>query len=418
MQLKGSNRSLAAPVRCLALAIALVASSPEARAQVVEFDTTHSFYTEAPTGSHMTIYTPGVDLQAAPWDWLQVRGGWEADVVTGASVAVKAGGAYQANHPGADVVTSASVNDFRNQAHGGFTLKSETVSLTAGYVYSTENDYKSNAFNVAARTELFQHDTQLELSYARNFDQVCDRVQVATATTTQAIALENHDGCFTSSASRTSLPIDIDGFQGSWTQAITPVFAMQLVYTGQIINGFQSNPYRSVILADGVKAQENVPDNRAREALALRGNFFFKQLKAALRLGVRGYWDTWAVSAGDVEAELEKYLGDSFRVMIRGRFYAQTGAVFWSDDYTGGEGPKGQYWSGDRELSPFVSGMGGLRFIYTDNPNRRILGLISGLRVGLSGDVIQFDYSDFTLAGTQLGNTRAWIFGLNASVLF
>ena len=413
MQLKG--RALSLGVR---IAIATIAASAGARAQVVTFDTAHSFFTEAPTGSHMTVYTPGVDLEAAPWSWLQVRGGWEADMVTGASVAVKAGAAYQANHPGADVISAASVNDFRNQAHGGFTLRSDTLSLTGGYVYSTENDYLSNAFNVAARTDLYQHDTQLEISYARNFDQVCDRTQAAAARAPQYVALESHSGCFTSSASRVSLPIDIDGFQGSWTQAITPTFTTQLVYTGQIINGFQSNPYRSVILADGVKAQEHVPDNRARQAMALRGNFFFRSLKAALRLGVRGYWDTWNVSAGDVEGELEKYLGDSIRVTLRGRFYAQSGAIFWSDDYTGGDGPKGQYWSGDRELSPFVSGMGGLRAIYQARPENPYLKIISGLRVGISGDVIQYVYSDFSLAGTPVGNARSWILNLNLAMMF
>ncbi len=414
MQLTGRAATLA-----VRIAIATIATAAGARAQVVTVDTAHSFYTEAPTGSHMTVYTPGVDVEAAPWDWLQVRGGWEADVVTGASVAVKAGAAYQANHPNADVVTAASVNDLRNQGHGGFTLKSDIVALTAGYVYSTENDYRSNAFNVAARTDLFQHDTQLEIAYARNFDQVCDRVQVSTAAPPQFLALPDHGGCFTSSASRVSLPIDIDSFQGSWTQALTPVFTTQLVYTGQILNGFQADPYRSVILADGVKAQENVPNNRARQALALRGNVFFKPLKAALRIGVRGYWDTWDISAGDVEAEFEKYLGDSFRVSLRGRVYAQTGAVFWSDDYTGGEGPKGQYWTGDRELSPFVSAMGGLRAIYSAHPaSGRWLGLLSGVRLGLSGDVIQFMYSDYTLAGTPLGNDRAWIFEANLALLF
>jgi hypothetical protein len=405
-------------VAVVAGAILALGTGGVARAQAVTFDTTHSLFTEAPTRTHMTVYTPGVDLEAAPWDWLQVRGGWEADVVSGASIAVKAGGAYQANHPNADVITAASVNDFRNGAHGGLTLKSDKVALTGGYVYSTENDYKSNAFNVAARTDLYQHDTQLEISYARNFDQVCDRVQVATAAATQYVALENHQGCFTSSDSRVSLPITIDGFQGSWTQAIMPIFTTQLVYTGQIINGFQSDPYRSVILADGVKAQEHVPDNRARQAIALRGNVFLRQLHAALRLGVRGYWDTWNIGAGDVEAELEEYIGDSFRMTLRGRFYGQTGAIFWSDDYTGGEGPKGQYFTGDRELSPFVSMMGGLRGIYTATPAKRILGIVSGLRFGISGDVVQFAYSDYTLAGTSLSNTRAWLFGLNAAVLF
>ena len=97
---------------------ATIAASGAAHAQAVTVDTTHSFYTEAPTGSHMTIYTPGVDLEASPMElapgarrmggrlrhWGQRRGeGWPA---------------YQANHPDADVITAASVNDFRNRGTG------------------------------------------------------------------------------------------------------------------------------------------------------------------------------------------------------------------------------------------------------------------------------------------------------------
>jgi hypothetical protein len=402
--------------------IGSIVATVDAHAQAVTFDTTHSLYTEAPTKSHMTVYSPGADLQAAPFDWLQVRAGWEADVVSGASVAVKAGGPYTANHPGVDVITAPSVRDLRNQAHGGFTLKGGNVQLTGGYAYSTENDYRSNSFNVAARTDLFQHDTQLEIDYARNFDHVCDRVQSAVDPTPLWTALESSTGCFTSNPLRVSLPIDIDGFQGSWSQAWTPVFATQLVYTGQIINGFQSNPYRSVVLADGLKAQEHVPDNRARESAALRANWFLKPIKSALRFGVRAYWDTWDIKSGDVTAEFEKYLGDSFRATLRGRVYKQTGAIFWSDDYTGGAaplGPRGQYWTGDRELSPFTSYLVGLRAIYTVTPTKgRLGGFISGLRFGATADLIQFDYSQFTLGGVPLANDRAWIFGLNASVLF
>src|SRR5207245_7703125 len=141
--------------------------------------------------------------------------GWEADVVSGASVAVKAGPAYAATHPGADVITSASVHDLRNQAHGGFTLTKENVSLTGGYAYSTENDYKSNAFNVAARTDMFEHDTQLEISYARNFDRVCDRVQGASDPSVRWHALEESGGCFTSSNPlRKTRGVGTDGFQG------------------------------------------------------------------------------------------------------------------------------------------------------------------------------------------------------------
>ncbi len=118
--------------------------------------------------------------------------------MSGASVATKAGPAYEATH-GADVITTASVHDFRNMARGEATLKGETTSLTAGYAYSTEHDYRSNSFHVNSRTDVLQHNTQFELSYARNFDSVCDRVQPASeASPTRWLALEDSTGCFTS----------------------------------------------------------------------------------------------------------------------------------------------------------------------------------------------------------------------------
>src|SRR6478609_2595016 len=75
-----------------------------AQAQVAQVDTAHTLYHESPTRTNMTVYTPGVDLAVTPAEWVTVRGGYEADIVSGASVATKAGQAYQAGHPGADVI--------------------------------------------------------------------------------------------------------------------------------------------------------------------------------------------------------------------------------------------------------------------------------------------------------------------------
>lgn len=416
------RRAFAKAVPWAATLVAMLAARP-ARAQVVQFDTTHTLFHESPSRSNMTVYTPGADLEVRALDWLALRAGWEADVVSGASVAVKAGPSYAGAHPGADVITAASVHDVRNNAHGGFTWKKENVSLTGGYAYSTENDYKSNAFNVAARTEMFEHDTQLEISYARNFDRVCDRVQASTDPAARWHALEDSSGCFTkSNPLRVARDVGTDGFQGSWSQAWTPTFTTQLVYTAQIVNGFQSNPYRSVILAEGLKAQEHEPDNRTRQALALRANLYLKPLKAALRVGIRGYNDTWDIKSGTLEAELEKYFGESLRAMVRGRLYKQSGAVFWSDDYTGGDsplGPRGQYWTGDRELSPFWSWLLGARLTYAITPQQgRILGVMTSFKIAVSGDLMNFKYDEFTLGGQPIQNARAYILGLNVTALF
>ena len=405
-------------------ALASFFASSSAFAQVAEFDTSHTVYYEAPFRTNMFVYSPATDLKVTPVDALTVNAGWEADVVSGASVAVKAGPAYQATHPAADVITTASVHDFRNVAHGGFTLRSnDNVSFDANYAYSTEHDYKSHTLSFGAQTDLFEHNTQLAINYARNFDLVCDRTQAAQDPPARYAALENSSGCFSAGKDplRKTDDIAIDGLQGSWSQSWTPTIATQLIYTAQITNGFQANPYRSVIIGEGIKAQEHVPENRAREALAARANFFLRPLKAALRIGGRVYWDTWDVKSGTADAEFEKYFGERFRAEVKGRIYHQSGALFWSDDYSGGNaplGPKGQYWTGDRELSPFSSILVGLGATYAVTPEKKIFGFMSGFKFSLSLDALQFIYDDYTLGGSEVSSSRAYIASLSLALIF
>lgn len=406
-----------------ALAVAASLAAPRAVAQVVVVDTAHTLYHESPTRTNMTVYTPGVSATVNPASWIAARAGYEADIVSGASVAVKAGPAYQNVNPGVDVVTTASVSDLRHSPRGGVTVRKGDVSYSADYTYSTEHDYKSHSIFVAAKTDAYEHDTQLEISYARNFDLVCDRVQAVNDQPPRFRALEDSGGCFSgSNPLRTRRTLAIDGLQGAWTQAWTPVFATQLAYTAQILNGFQSNPYRSVILAQGVKAQEHHPDNRFRHAVTARVNLYLRPIKLALRFTGRAYHDTWDVTSGTGEVEAERYLFEGFRVAARGRYYRQGAALFWSDDYTGGApplGPKGQYWTGDRELSPFSSYGLGLRVTYGIEATKgRLLGLMTGLKLGASADAIQFDYDEYTLGGTPITNARAYILGVNVSASF
>ncbi|MDB4942750.1 MAG: hypothetical protein JWP97_2284 [Labilithrix sp.] len=400
-----------------------LAAAP-ARAQVAEVDTAHTLYLESPTRTHMTVYTPGLNVSATPAEWITVKGGYEADIVSGASVAVKAGPAYAAVNPGADVITTASVHDVRHSPSGAVTLRKGDVSYTAQYNYGTENDYKSQSIFVAARTEAYEHNTQLEISYARNFDLVCDRVQAVNDQAPRYRALEDSTGCFTGSDPlRTRHALAIDGLQATWSQSWTPTFVTQLAYTAQLLDGFQSSPYRSVILGQGLKAQEHHPDQRARQALAARANLYIRPLKLAVRVGGRVYRDTWDITSGTGDVEVERYVVlEGLRVAGRFRYYRQTGASFWSDDYTGGDpplGPKGQYFTGDRELSPFSSYAIGGRLTYALSPAKgRMLGLFTGLKLGAAIDVVQFDYTEYTLAGTPVTGARALILGANAGAAF
>jgi hypothetical protein len=405
-----------------AIALSTVSWSHGGLAQTVEVDARTTFFHEPAPGSTMTVYTPSTDLTARPWEALSVSAGWEADIVSGASERIKAGPLSRTT--GADVVTGASVKDVRHQFRGSVTVKRDDTQVSAGGSTSNENDYRSRTLHASLQTDLFQHDTQIELAYAHSWDSVCDVVHTANTDATLRRPLDTSIGCFQPSAQdRTEHPIRTDAFQVTWTQAFTPVFMTQLVFTGQLQNGFLSDPYRAVVLsASGQFAQEHHPDNRAREALAARAAYYLRAIKGALRFGVRGYRDTWDVWSATVDLEAEKYVLPWLRLRGTGRYYRQSGALFWSDDYTGGEpahGQRGQYWSGDRELSPFSSFLIGARILGSwPAGDHRIGGIFQGLEAAAAFDVILYNYTDFTLSGREPQDTRAYVGALSVTASF
>jgi hypothetical protein len=405
----------------LVLAAVVLTLGRMSAAQVAEVDTRVTFFHEPAKGSEMTVYTPSTDLTVRPWDFLVVSGGWEADIVSGASERVKTGPLSRA---GPDTITGASVHDVRHIGRGSVTVRRDATEMRAGGSVSVENDYKSNSFNASARTDLFQHSTQLEIAYARNWDTVCDLAHTANTDPTLRQPLDNSVGCFQpNSTTRSEVPVRTDAFQGTWSQAWTPVLTTQAVYTGQLQSGLLSDPYRAVSLSPGGQyAQEHHPENRARQAIALRGAYYIRPFKGAVRAGIRGYRDTWDILSATFELEVEKYIFPWLRLRANGRYYNQSGALFWSDDYTGGEpehGPRGQYWSGDRELSPFSSYLVGARAIGAWSAGeRRIAGIFEGLQGGVGLDILFYDYRDFTLGGRKPSDTTAYIGSLSFTALF
>jgi hypothetical protein len=319
-----------------------------------------------------------------------------------------------------DIVSEATgLTDTRNVFGGGFTIRRKNTTLTAAYTNGSESDYKSQAVTVTATTEFLQRNTQISMSYGRGFDKVCNQAYPPSRDPTARIALDSSDGCFTSAPNRQELDVDIDTFGMGWSQAWTPVFMTQLVLTGGLQHGFLGNPYRGVVIASsGQAAQENHPENRARFAAGIRAKYYVRELEMAFGLGVRGYRDTWDILSQTVELEAERYMLPWLRLYVHGRYYNQTQALFWSDDYTGGEpafGPRGQYWSGDREVSPLRSYLLGGRLLmnWKGAPGARILGALLDAGAGVSLDIIKTDLQDFTLAGREPDDTTAFVLGLS-----
>jgi hypothetical protein len=383
-----------------------------AHAQVAQTDVRGTFLYEPSKDSHLIVFTPAIDLAVQPLEWLDVHAAYEADIVSGATEAVKSG-------PYADVITAATgFSDVRHQVRGGLGLLRQSTRLAIDYSYGTESDYRSNAISVAASTDFFQKNTEIALSYAHGFDKVCTAAYTPSTDPSARTRLDSSEGCFTDAANRAKRDVDVDTFQAAWTQAWTPVIATQAVLTGSLQNGFLENPYRSVVIAAaGQDALENHPDNRARGAVSLRGKYFWRSFQSAFSAGVRVYRDTWDIVGQTYELEAEKYLTQGLRVLAHGRYYTQTAALFWSDDYTGGEpaaGPRGQYWTGDREVSPLSSWLLGGRVLLAaqGSPNARLLGFMLRFQATGSFDLLKTNLREFTWGGTAPNDETSMLVSL------
>ena len=386
---------------------------PPARAQS-EVSATATVFRESGGPLEMTVINPSVQALADISDPVTLNAGWEADVVTGASVAVVDAPTGAGD---VDAITSATtLDDLRQVVQGGITLRSDLAQITANYAYGFESDYRSHSVTLGAAAELFDRNTTLQLTYSRGFDKVCDLLQPQAEKAVERQRMPTSDGCFEHGKGRMRRPLDLHSLQGSWTQNWAPIFNTQLVTSVQLLHGFQSNPYRAVWLGRAA-VQEHHPDDRARYALGVGARLWLRPLGGALQLFGRAYRDTWDVRAISAELAFERTLGQYLRLRAQGRYFRQASAAFFSDDYA--LNPKGEYFTGDRELSAMSSWlMGGRLEIRPSGDGDASLGFLEALRIVLKGDFLMFDFSEFHYGHAEVPNKQAILGTLGVDATF
>ncbi|HTA18040.1 MAG TPA: DUF3570 domain-containing protein, partial [Polyangia bacterium] len=235
-----------------------------------------------------------------------------------------------------------------------------------------EHDYRSHAVTATTRSDLLDHNFTLGLSYTHNFDSVCDNNNSTVGD--QPLDLKpllSSAHCFNDAMTDVvSHRLSIDTFQPSLSWTATPRLILQLGSTIQILDGFQSNPYRSVQLGrEKNTPQERLPEFRQRYAVYGRAVYALPAVRSSALGMVRLYQDSWAVQAVSGDVELNKYFGPAILVSLRGRYHLQSGASFYRDGAGYRDlGPGGQYWTGDRELSPMSNYLGGGKVAFLRRP--------------------------------------------------
>ena len=338
------------------LARPAAANTAEAAARVTMFDEPSS------KNIGVRVLHPQADVSATVASAVNFAAGYSADVVTGATPATF------------DTVSAATkFSDTRHLVHGGFGFERSDGGISFAGAYGWESDYKSTVISGTTHHDLYEHNFTLALAYSHNFDTVCDADNTAAAgLPLDRVALANSSGCFTSTPGYVTHSLQIDTFEPSLSWTMTPRLVLQGGATIQILDGFQANPYRKVLVGSQSRTpQEHLPDFRQRYALFARLAYAFPELRASVLGMIRGYDDSWAVKAFTADVTGTKYLGQSMLISGRAHWHVQGGASFYRDAM-GYQilGPAGQYWTGDRELSPMGNYLVGGRFSFFRRPQQ------------------------------------------------
>ena len=352
----------------------------------------------------MNVIMPSASANVDLGEPVNLRVGWSADIVSGASVAV-----VDAPAANVDAISTATVTDTRHVFNGGLTLRDGLGSVAVAYNHAFEHDYRSDSFAVTARTELFDRNTGVELSYARAFDRVCD--VAGTFDPVMKPRLPTSSGCFSDDKTRASRSLAIHTFQTGVSQAWTPHLTTQLTLLAQVLHGFQSSPYRAVRIGK-TAAQEHEPTDRARYAVGAAARYWLTPLSAALGIEGRVYRDTWGITSVTGELWYDQSLFGEVRLRLRGRYYTQTDAAFYSDDYV--LDPRGRYFTGDRELSSMHSALIGLSFHWNvpSDASGHVLSVLESFALVLKADLLKSFFDNFHYDRAEVPNTLAQVLTL------
>jgi Protein of unknown function (DUF3570) len=359
----------------------------------------------------LTVVHPQMDVGGDIGSHVSLDAGYSADVVSGATSTV-----YQV-----DAVSSAThFSDTRHEGTLALGFMGRRSKISFSGTFGTERDYLSRQIGGDASIDLPGRNTTVDLAYSHSFDTVCDKdngdvMPLERRALTGADQCAKKDLILSKDLPGTTVWKDlaIDTAQFTLTQNLTPTLNMQVAAYGQVLEGFQSNPYRRVKVG-GNSPQEHIPDTRARWSVTTRFNKFFPKLHSAVHFGVRFYDDTWRVIGGDAELGYSQYVGNSLLLKFHVRAYQQTAAKFFKDAFFyETESTAGEYYTGDRELSPVRSAMFGAKLtVISVGGDKPVWGLFDKLDFNVKGDVLILDQlpADPTL-DNPMGIDKEFLYG-------
>ena len=390
--------------RVLTLLVLGVCTTP-AGSGVLPDDRTDALYHRY-QGGGITIQGPSVLVQKKITDNFAVNGNWYQDYISSASVDVK--------------LSASPYKEKRTQESAGFQYLHGKSTYSAGFIHSSEPDYRSNTTYYSLSQDMFGDLTTFSMTYKRGWDKVYRDVK---DTASGRISNDPSFGGFDKDGNPISFKdADHRGYAIGLSQILTRTLIASINYEVLTDQGYLGSPYRKILYRNPgaalgyTQADQIYPNTRTSNAGSVQLKYYLPY-RAALTGSYRYFSDTWGIRAHTAELG---YTHPAFKRWIFDgtlRFYTQNAASFYSDLF-----PRANFqnfMARDRELAAFNSYTVGAGVSY-DFPIPRN-PWINRSSFSVRFDHLLIDYKDFrnaTLIGPGGGFTvdNAPLYKLNANI--
>ena len=238
----------------------------------------------------------------------------------------------------ADAITSASrpitgnldgFQDFskvRNELQG----EVATRRMRVGYYVSLEDDYFAQLVRGGYNHDFFDENLNLSLGSSYAWDAIDPLTDEDTSGDKDTRTTWNWNAVV--------------------TQILSPTTVLSVGGDVTLVQGIQHNPYRNVYAGGGPQSERH-PDERVRLDSFLKLSKYLKN-RSSIQGHYVAYRDDWGVTSHSLEARLNQYVTEDAIVRWRYRFYTQTAADFYRDEYVDPTGIDG-FRSADYRLEAF-----------------------------------------------------------------
>ncbi|MFT3692516.1 MAG: DUF3570 domain-containing protein [Kofleriaceae bacterium] len=263
-----------------------------------------------------------------------------------------------------DAITSASAGSGANNAtpfterryEGGFGYTHEFDGPTDSWLdkvrvggdtkYSTESDYTSFYLGGHVDADVAQKNAVLSLGGGVSSDTITNAgaqspmggPQIQCDVTSTAMANE----CSLTSVFGTA----------SASQILSKDALVALAYDIAYLDGYQANPYRTVVTASGLVPEVH-PNSRLRHAITASARYYVEATHTTLIGAYRYYRDDWHIQAHTPELRIVQEIGDLADAAIRVRYYRQTASYFYMERYPTLDTSKINYVTDDPKMSGY-----------------------------------------------------------------